>query len=198
MCKASCDLKKYVPLALSLAALALAVAAYVKKPEASPHATEDHALRFFLGINAILANYHLPEDAKYFAVFTLTFADGKLLDKERRAFGETARLERKPFQAEYLWSRKDRTVALVTFGAYARTESDFWMKLDGGVTSGHVVSYEGYTILGWGFSSMEQEGGKRGVSPDFLETLRDKKYMGALAIKTFKTQEEYDAFQRAF
>jgi hypothetical protein len=55
--------------------------------------------------------------------------------------------------------------------------------------------WEGYTILGFATSQMGQDGQLHNAgTPDFQWELKDKKYVGALVIKTFKTKKELREF----
>ena len=112
-------------------------------------------------------------------------------------------------RVEFIWSGDTPKVLLSISSAKTSTMSppsnDFWMKLDGHNSSmGKVFhdgkpvpvdpSYKGYVVLGVASSRLDQKGETTGnATSNLAESIADKKYVGAVVIKTFATAEELRA-----
>ena len=81
-------------------------------------------------------------------------------------------------------------------GSSITFEEAFWQNLNFTLTATPPTSWEGYTILGFATSNMGQDGQlHQSGTPNFQLELKDKKHVGALVIKTFKTEKELREFQ---
>jgi hypothetical protein len=163
----------------------------------SPDSTRDEGLRAFLGVFSIKGDYQiLPGDDRY-QVKVLEFEDGKLSEKGiMSSFGSVKNSPSKFLITEILWGDYQGAcrVALISSGGATRIEDAFWKKLDGSWSSlqpAERVEYQGFVILGFAQSKLTQDGRMNvGSSASFMEAIKQKKFVGALGIRMFKTDEE--------
>ena len=72
---------------------------------------------------------------------------------------------------------------------------DFWKKLDGSPTTfGPGIKremYDGYEIIGFIQSKLMQDGSTNtSMGGQFSEVIKERKFVGALGVKSFKTMED--------
>jgi len=115
--------------------------------------------------------------------------DNDLIHRERN--------DGRDLRIELLWSADTPKILFALSNGTAnsettRTENDFWMKLDGTISTGAGWgAYKGFTILGRANSRLNQKAETaRSSTSELGIEIADKKYVGALAIKTFASVEE--------
>jgi len=216
---------------MALAALVLSVVNFTASRRSAEETVSsikthtDSAVRRWLNVSSLVANYTFPEDAKFYYVTWLEFDEGKLANEKLIMYIKGVQLgimgmtvepdepvnektlrdlleERHPhlhkgifertLRVELLWSTDTPEILFWIGGSSVKIPSEFWMKLDGGISPNiQEVPYNGFTILGSAASRLNQKGEvTRFITPLSLE---DTKYVGALAIKTFATEEELKA-----
>jgi hypothetical protein len=163
-----------------------------------PPASSDEQLRAFSGLMSIKGRYTFSPADRFYALTTLCFEDGRLV---RIGGISTGPVHAPEFDGEVIWGMfegKPR-MTLSTPGTQANEDGAFWMKLDG-ARSGIYPSatFDGYTILAMAQSRLEQDGNPQNrYSSAFDETVKQKKYVGALALRTFATEQELNAFMNS-
>ena len=198
-------MKKNLTLLIALVALGFAVAAFVASQRDAKTTQADTTLRKLLAAQSIAIDYIFPKGANYYYLTSLEFEDGKLTPN--RAFVCCTQIHTPSINAEVMWVpgttkmtthmptiRGGKESKGFTMTGFNDATLDFWMKLDG-MISNIQDSYEDYTILGYA-GSQETREGLTGYAPahDFSTALKCRKYVGAVAIKTFKTEKEFDDF----
>lgn len=143
-------------------------------------------------------------------VAALTFEDGKLTGHSLMRNGGTKHLSSRTINVEFAWMRSGETaaLALICGGAYGSSgdTSDFWRRLKdepkgtstaSGIESVNQLKIGEVVVLGY-IHSLEAE--KSNEASDVMEgalksVVESSKYVGALVAKTFKTQDEMEAFR---
>jgi hypothetical protein len=151
----------------------------------------DFALRVFLDVRSIVVSRQMPKKDPVFLVTMLEFEDGKLARRGLASYGKVKSLPGRELKVEVLWSKEKPAVWM--FGVMAAsTQTEFWRKLDGTiVSSGARGEYNGYKIIAFAYSDVRRDGGTRTPGDDDFEgALARQKYVGALGLKTFKTEDE--------
>ena len=192
-------MKRYVPVLIAIGImLAAALFGYDRiTTPAHDQPTPDFALRSFLGVNTLRGEFIVPEGDKIFLVSLLEYKDGKLANKAGSSFGSVEHTAPGPLTAEVLWGKSGDKDWLTLFGpgaAGSQDEDDFWKQLDGGISSipqGARENHDGYEIIGFAESSLQHDGTKSDVNGGtFTSALAERKYVGALGVRTFKTMDE--------
>lgn len=189
-------MSKLMNSALSSALLMVCLAACSSRTKNPPeHLNMDSALRQFLDVRSILAIAQVPDTDAAYLLTVFEFEDGKLARRGPSSYGKAEMLPGRTLKAQLLWSTATPTMCLVGSSMSAKSTSNLWQKLDGGwASSGSGITngdYEGFRVLGFAQSDLRRDGGKNSsIDPDFRGAVERQKYVGALAIKTFKTQEE--------
>jgi hypothetical protein len=161
----------------------------------------DSALRALLGVKGMDTEYQVPDNEPYYCITTLKFEDGKRVGKGIGGSLISNCVEDKPLQKQrihlqFLWREESPKAGIFNDGTSITFEDSFWQKLNFASNTPPPTSWEGYTILGFATSNMGQDGQlHNGGTTDFQWELKDKKYVGALVIKTFKTKQELREFQ---
>ena len=157
----------------------------------------DHALREFLGVHALTGVYKIPAHEAGYLVTLLEFTDGKLTERGLSSYGSTEHLASRTLRAQVLWGSPagSAKVQLALPGMAVSSNHAFWSKLDGGSASiGSDIepqSYEGFVILGFAESDLTRDGRTNTASGgSFRHAVELKKFVGALAVKSFKSPEE--------
>ena len=129
---------------------------------------------------------------------SLGFEDGELTDEyilSQGGWGEN--LKEQSGRFEFLWSSEtDKYVLHEPNGSMSRSGGIRpWTKVMEllPMRNANPQTYEGYTILGYGYSRLDQKGDEQSHStPHSLPAIiADKKYVAMLAIKTFKSEEDF-------
>jgi len=201
-------MKKYFTLIIALAALTLALVNFCISQRAEKNAASHTDVSFtvrgllgFFGISNLAVNYALPADTNYYGVMSLNFEDGQLISEGWTTFatGDIPLPKDRRVRAELLWSTTEPKMVWVFPDATGLWPTDLWMKLDGfRFPNVKDTQYEGFTILAFASSRLDHDGKENNIgTTDFATELKSKKHVGAIAIKTFKTREELDAFRKA-
>jgi hypothetical protein len=176
--------------------LAISLVGCSRTKPASEDLNADVALRQFLDVRSLIVNKEIPKEDRAYLVTFLEFENGKLARRGGSSCGDAGLLPDRTLKAQLLWSTEKPTILFsASSGASSKSKSDLWQKLDGGwVSSASGVDngdYEGFTILGFAQSALGRDGGTNSpFDSDFRAALQRHKYVGALALKTFKTHEE--------
>jgi len=176
----------------------------------------DSAIRSWLDVCYLVANYTLPEDAHFFYVTWLEFEDGKLVNEKLTLVVSMGLwMDVKPnepvsekilgnlndyydfydksiLHIELLWSADIHKILFTAAGGTTKQVNDFWMHLSDRIISSHIEPdpYHGYTILGFAASRLNRNGEEADAENiHFPQILDEKKDVGVLAIKTFATEE---------
>ncbi len=161
--------------------------------------SSDQALRGFLGVSSLAGSFEVPQGSNSYIVTTLEFEDGEFVRRGSMNSGGADTEKDVDVPAQLLWGTVDGTGrgALITPGSYGRSIDTFWVRL--GATHSFEdsanVEYDGFQVLGLGQSNETRDGMEdRGFGPDIDLALREKKYVGLLVARTFKTKEERESF----
>ena len=144
--------------------------------------------------------YQVPDNEPYYSITTLKFEDGKQVDKGIRGSQlsncvDDKLLQKQRIHLQFLWREENPKAGIFNDGTSMTFEDSFWQKLNFASNTPPPTSWEGYTILGFATSNTGQDGQLLyGGTTDFQWELKDKKYVGALVIKTFKTKQELREF----
>lgn len=157
----------------------------------------DKGLRGFFNVHSLDAKYEMPAGHTAYQVAVLEFEDGKLSRRGASSLGKMDPSGTRTLHVQLLWGDHDGKfkTALVMPGMSGQSESDFWRKLDGGWGSCETKSrqdeHAGFVILGFAQSALDNKGQTNTPTyGEFKAALAEKKYLGALAVRTFKTFEE--------
>lgn len=157
-----------------------------------------------MGVSSIGGDYTLPEGDKALLSRLLTFEDGKLTRIFGASAGNTEGHPSRTMRVELLsgeFQGKQRVVMVNPFGASLEQNDDFWKKLDGGWTSFGLSAgrptYDGYEIIGFAQSNLKQDGTTNNSSGgQFSDVIKDRKFVCALAVKSFKTMDDAEKAMR--
>jgi hypothetical protein len=156
----------------------------------------DSALRALLGVKGMDTEYQVPSDEPYYCVTTLKFEDGQRVGKGNGGSLFSNCVEDKPHQKQrihlqFVWREENPKVGIFNDDGTSITfEDSFWQKLNLAFFTTPPTPWEGYTILGFATSNMGQDGQLHNSGTgEFQFELKDKKHVGALVIKTFRTKE---------
>ena len=193
--------------------LGIVIAAFVFTERSEETSRTDARLREFLGVSTIASVYTFPKDAKYYYLTSLGFEDGKLT--EDKGFASYGQISAPSIDFEIIWSPEMPKMIVHMpsrrSGVHGRLRSfnivhhDFWLKLDGGAyaldktlrkdyfgTLPQDQKFADYTILGFATSQLKQNGEMSSSTSSFFpKQLEEKKYVGAVVVKTFRTEEEF-------
>jgi hypothetical protein len=157
----------------------------------------DKGLRDFLKVHSLNATYELPAGHTAYQVAVLEFEDGKLSRRGASSLGKIDESGTRTLNIQWLWGTHEGKfqTSLVMPGMSGQSESEFWRKLDGGWSSCETNSrydeHAGFVILGFAQSALDNNGQTNTPTyGEFRAALAEKKYLGALAVKTFKTFED--------
>lgn len=173
------------------------------KPTAPPPVA-DQTLRSLLGVSSLKGNYTLPKDENYYVLTALEFLDGKLVGRPLTQGGVGDFTVSGTISPELAWVKVGNTTSLTLInstdsGGMTRAEAPFWEKLGGhewGKAYSEKLSIGELMITGFAYSK-EQRTPTQTPDPNLGalgKAILKYKYVGALAIKTFKTEAERDAF----
>jgi hypothetical protein len=81
------------------------------------------------------------------------------------------------------------------FGGSLHAKDEFWKKLDGGsISQGpgpRREEYDGYEIIGFVVSKLKLDGSTADYGGGtFTDAIKERKFVGALGVKTFKTMKD--------
>jgi len=157
----------------------------------------DQGLRNFLNVHSLNVSYDVPAGDTAYLLTLLEFEDGKFFRRGLSSSGEVGPSDTRTLQAQLLWGTQEgkSRISLVMPGSAGHSDSAFWQKLDDSWrtynTDTRRDEHDGFVILGFAQSDLDNKGQTNTVIyGDFRKALAEKKFLGALAVKTFKTPEE--------
>ncbi len=159
----------------------------------------DDGLRGLFGVSSICGSCQSPKGMSHYIVTTLEFEDGKLVRRGASTGGSVESLPKGILTAQFLWDANNgnERTALVTPGASSRGDSGFWKRLvaSNNFGDGSGPEYEGYKIMGMGQSNETRAGiGNMGFGPGLERALKERMYVGVLAVRFFSSQDQMDNF----
>jgi hypothetical protein len=152
-----------------------------------------------LGIQSLAGSVTLPPGEDYYEIAVCDYQDGNLIKRDSVMFG---------FPPKYTWDRvlkpqllwgnvggKMRvSVGLDGISGGPGQEDPFWSHFDSGsrsIVNSTETSPDGWVVLGYGCSGAPRgPNAIQGVVPDFRHQLESSRYVGALVVRTFKTEDE--------
>jgi hypothetical protein len=183
---------KFLSLAILLSFLSLGCE---QKEESSTQAqgSADRALRGLLNVGSLSATVESPDSAQLYRVTTLEFVDGRLIKRGGMSQGSAG----SEIGIEFLWN--DNGEVLVTPGGFSRSsKSDFWSQTNARhdvILSAQPPKFGDFEILSFAHSYEMRSGKVENTSDgDFGKALKERKYVGALAIVHFSSREEAEEF----
>jgi hypothetical protein len=157
----------------------------------------DNGLRSFLNVHSINTSYEMPAGDTAYLITLLEFEDGKLTRRGLSSLGTVDQPGNRTLKTQLLWGTHEGKfkLTLAEPGQNAESDRDFWRKLDGGWGSCNANTprdeHDGFVILGFAQSDLDNKGRTNtAIYGNFREALTEKKFIGALAVKTFKTFED--------
>lgn len=157
----------------------------------------DKGLRDFLDVNSINVSYDVPAGDTAYLLTLLEFEEGKFSRRGLSTLGKIDQPDAHTLKVQLLWGTHGgkSKISLVMPSRAAHSESAFLHKLDGGWgycdTNTRRDEHDGFAILGFAQSDLDKKDQTNtAIYGDFREALAEKKFLGALAVKTFKTFEE--------
>lgn len=143
--------------------------------------------------------YQIPSNEPYYCITTLKFEDGKRVGECAGSSisncVEEMPQQKEPIRMQFLWREENPKVVIFQNGTSITFEDPLWQKLNFSTSTPPPTPWKGYTILGFATSNMGQDGQLHNAGTgDFQWELKDKKYVGALVVKTFKTKQELREF----
>jgi len=189
------------------AALLLSFASGCGWSKSAPNPEMDDSLRVFLGIKSLSAKVKVPAGEDYFTFHVLNFHDGKLVDDAVCMPSKLAGSNARDMNMELLWGEQRGETVVTLFLSSA--DSHGWSRQSGNTakywryfdranaqTCGgdKPVEHLGYKILAFVQTS---DGQRKPASSNFEEAILQQRYVGAIAVKTFGSQESMDKFVHA-
>jgi hypothetical protein len=164
----------------------------------------DDSLRVFLGIKSLSAKVKVPEGEDFFTFHVLNFHEGKLVDNAICMPSKIASGNAREMNMELLWGeQKGETVVTVFLTSadshgWSRQSGNtarYWRSFDRAnaqtVGDDKPVEHLGYRILAY---VQANDGQRKPASASFEDALQEQRYVGAIAVKTFASQETMDKF----
>lgn len=157
----------------------------------------DQGLRNFLNVHSLNVSYDVPAGDAAYLLTLLEFEDGKFSRRGLSSVGKVDSPDTRTLQAQLLWGTHEgkSKISLVMPGLAGQSATAFWQKLDGGWgtcdTDTRRDEHDGFVILGFAQSDLDNKGQTNtAIYGEYRQALAEKKFLGALAVKTFKTFEE--------
>jgi hypothetical protein len=152
-----------------------------------------------LGVRSLSGSFTLPPDAVYYEVVVLDYEDGKLIKwHSHGGRGPIKPGEDRQARPQLLWSNVGgkMMVCVSEDGSGGPGEDSFWSHLDGGSTSipnSADATPDGWAVLGFAGSQAPRDPKRKGsgACSNLRYQLEVSKYVGALAVCTFKSEDEW-------
>lgn len=167
----------------------------------------DDSLRVFLGVKSLNAKVQVPAGEDYFTLHILNFHDGKLVEDAVCMPSKVPSGHSREMNMELLWGEQKGETVVTLF--LSSPDSHGWSRQSGNtarfwkmferasaqtISPTKPVDHLGYKILAY----VQANGTKRTVtSTNFDEAVLNQPYVGAIAVKTFGSQETMDKFVHA-
>ncbi len=199
-------LRRVSPCCLVLG-LALFVAPGCGRSNPAPDPHVDDSLRVFLGVKSLTAKLQIPTGEDFFTFHVLNFQDGKLVDDAVCMPSKLAAGNSREMAMELLWGQPktalqngDSVVTLFVsshdshgWSRQSGRTAEYWRIFDRAnaktVSPAKPVEHLGYKILAY---VQAGDPSKQTATANFEDAVLHQPYVGAIAIKTYPTQEALD------
>ncbi len=172
----------------------------------APEPRADDSLRVFMGVKSLNTKFQLPAGEDFFSFHVLNFREGKLVDDAICMPSKLASGSSREMALEVLWGEQQgRTVVTMFVSSH---DSHGWTRQTG-ETAGYwrmfnragaqtidptkPIDHLGYKILAFVQSGMS----KTGSTLPFDDAVLQQPYLGAIAVKTYSSQESMDKIVHA-
>jgi hypothetical protein len=177
----------------------VALTACGQRKSAAPELPADPALRLILGVRSLSGSFTLPPGAAYFEVAVLDYEDGKVIKQHPVMGGGPIKLKRdRHISPVLLWGNVGgkMMVSVSLNGGGGPFEDSFWSHIDGGwssIPNSAETTPDGWAVLGFGGSQAPRDPKREGVGAcsNLGYQLQGSKYVGALVVRTFKSEDEW-------
>jgi hypothetical protein len=170
------------------------------RPAPDPHV--DDSLRVFLGVKSLTAKFQIPAGEDFFSFHVLNFQDGKLIDDAICMPSKLAAGNSREMSLELIWGEQRGETVVTLFASshdshgWSRQSgrtAEYWRTFDRAsaqtVSPSKPVEHLGYKILAF----VQSDGSSRKTANlSFDEALQHQPYVGAIAVKTYASQEALD------
>jgi hypothetical protein len=187
----------------SLAAVCLmAATSGCGRSKPAPDPVVDDSLRVFLGVKSLRAKLQIPAGQDFFSFHVLNFQEGKLVDDAVCMPSKLAVGTSREMALELLWGEQRGEPVVTLFvsshdshgwSRQSGRTAAYWRLFDRAsiqtVDPAQPVDHLGYKILAF----VQSDGSARSApSLTFDEAVKHQPYVGAIAIKTYASQEAMD------
>jgi hypothetical protein len=179
------------------------------RSQPAPHPQVDDSLRVFLGVKSLTAKLQVPPGEDFFTFHVLNFHDGKLVEDAVCMPSKLSAGNSREMTMELLWGEQRGETVVTLFLSSADSHgwsrqtgntARFWKMFDRSTaqvvnTQSKPVDHLGYKILAF----VQSNGSSRRtpVATNFDEAVLNQPYVGAIAVKTYASQEAMDKFVHA-
>lgn len=183
--------------------LALASLAGCGRSKAAPAPPMDDSLRVFLGVKSLSSKLEVPTGEDYFTFHILNFQEGKLVEDAVCMPSKLSAGNSREMNMELLWGDQRGETVVTMFLSSADSHgwsrqtgntAAYWKMFDRAsaqiVHPTKPVDYLGYKVLAFVQSNGTNK--KTVATADFNEAMLNQPYVGAIAIKTYTSQELMD------
>lgn len=176
--------------------------------KAAPTPQVDDSLRVFLGVKSMTAKVQVPAGEDFFTFHVLNFHDGKLVEDAVCMPSKLSSSNAREMTMEVLWGEQRGETVVTMFLSSADSHgwsrqtgntARYWKMFDRATAqvvnhSTKPVDHLGYKILAF----VQSSGAKRTVTTtNFDEAVLNQPYVGAIAVKTYSSQEAMDKIVHA-
>lgn len=177
------------------------------RSQPAPDPRIDDSLRIFLGVKSLSAKLQIPTGEDFFTFHVLNFEHGRLVDDAVCMPSKLASGSSREMSMELLWGQpksssitSDNVVTLFVsshdshgWSRQSGRTAEYWHMFDRSsaqtVNPEKPVEHLGYKILAY---VQAGEGIDRVPTTNFEEAVLHQPYVGAIAIKTYSSQEAMD------
>lgn len=171
--------------------------------KAAPTPLVDDSLRVFLGVKSLTAKVQVPAGEDFFTFHVLNFHDGKLVEDAVCMPSKLASNNAREMNMELLWGEQRGETVVTLFLSSADSHgwsrqtgntARYWKMFDRSTaqivsTSAKPVDHLGYKVLAF----VQSSGTKKTVATtNFDDAVLNQPYVGAIAVKTYTSQELMD------
>jgi hypothetical protein len=184
------------------ASCVLGVLSGCSRSRPAPDPRADDSLRVFMGVKSLTAKLQIPAGEDYFSFHVLNFQDGKLVDDAMCMPSKLVAGNSREMSLELLWGEQRGETVVTLFvssqdahgwSRQSGRTAEYWRLFDRAsaqtVSPSKPVEHLGYKIL-----AFVQGGGSQrpAASTSFEEAILHQPYVGAIAVKTYASQEALD------
>lgn len=195
-------LRRVSPCCLMLG-LALATLPGCGRSKAAPTPPVDDSLRVFLGVKSLTAKVQVPAGEDFFTFHILNFHEGKLVEDTVCMPSKLAPGNSREMNMELLWGEQRGETVVTMFLSSADSHgwsrqtgatAKYWKMFDRAsaqtISAAKPVEHLDYKVLAFVQSSGSA---KRTVATaSFNEAVLNQPYVGAIAVKTYSSQDLMD------